>query len=455
MVQLAVALALGIPVAAGMCLHGTPWIVADSLLEYVQFISLLLALFVVSGGIYIGGDVKAQPHVNTIFLAAGSVLSSFIGTTGSAMLLIRPILRTNQQRRFKVHTVIFTIFIIANSGGLLTPLGDPPLFLGFLRGVPFTWTFSLLPEWLFMNGLLLLIYWGLDRRAYALESEESISSDDENVEPIHIEGKAQIFAFLAIIASVALLPSVDLKAVHAGTAAWHQWLPIREAAMLFIAAISYKAGSREVRFVRNAFVWAPIAEVACLFIGIFLTMAPALKLLGEIAPSLPLGSMTMMALTGGLSSVLDNAPTYATFFEMARQIHVEGAAVIGGVPEIYLRAISMAAVFGGAFTYIGNGPNFMVKAVAESADVEMPSFGGYILKWSFSFYLPIFAAAACIFVADSSVLKVAGAAVGAFMAIKALICGLRNSRPKRPIQHHENAGNARPPEAGGQLAVAE
>lgn len=431
-VQLGVALLLGVPVAIGMCVHGSGSQVVHAVVEYVQFISLLLSLFVVSGGIYVAGDLKAQPHVNVALLAIGAVLASFIGTTGAAMLLIRPILRTNQQRRLKAHTVIFTIFLVANCGGLLTPLGDPPLFLGLLRGVPFTWTLGLFPQWLFMNGLLLLVYWGLDRKAYAAEADEAIASDNEEVEPIRIQGKPQLLAFALIILAVALAPSIDLDVIHKGGASWAAWVPWRELAMLAAAACSYRLGDRKIRFELNSFSWGPIAEVACLFIGIFLTMVPALAILGEVAPRYPMGPMAMMALTGSLSSVLDNAPTYATFFEMARELKVDGAALVAGVPEIYLKAVSLGAVFGGAVTYIGNGPNFMVKAVAEADGVSMPSFGGYIARWSLAIYVPALLAMACVFISDVLWVRLAGVAIAAVMASFSLVKGVRNRRGGNP-----------------------
>lgn len=426
-VQLAVALALGLPVGIAMWVLGASQNVIHALVEYVQFIALLFSLFVVSGGIYVAGDLKAEPHVNVAFLASGAVLASLIGTTGAAMLLIRPILRTNQQRTLKVHTVIFAIFIVANCGGLLTPLGDPPLFLGMLRGVPFTWTLHLFPAWLLVNGLLLLIYWGLDRRAYAREPESALARDRESATPLHIEGKPQLLCFAAILVAVALLPSIDLDAIHHGQAAWHQFLPLREVVMLCAAALSYFLGDRRRRFEHNAFTWAPIQEVAALFIGIFLTMIPALILLRQVAPSLPLNALSLFAFTGGLSSVLDNAPTYVTFFEMARELPFAGLRV-AGVPAPYLVAISLGAVFGGAITYIGNGPNFMVKAVAESARVPMPSFGGYIARWSFCFYLPVLLTLVLVVIADALWLKLVGALLGAAIAACSLWMGMKYRR---------------------------
>ena len=343
--QLSVALLLGVPTTVWMFMKaGTGPLIATGV-EYVQFIALLFALFVVSGGIHLAGDIKATPRNNTIFLAIGGLLASFIGTTGAAMLLIRPLLETNKERKHRVHTVLFTIFIVANCGGILTPLGDPPLFLGYLHGVPFSWTFALWKEWLFVLALLLLTYYSIDRVRYASEDTASIEE--------------------------------------------------------------------------NAFTWGPIMEVATLFIGIFSTMAPALRYLEQIAPSLPLTRMTYFVFTGGLSSVLDNAPTYMTFFEMAKASGGEGT-LVAGVPEYYLIPISLGAVFCGAITYIGNGPNFMVKSVAESDGVPMPSFGRYI-GYAFTLLVPVLAAMAMIFVGESWLVRGLGIALALGLAFLSLV----------------------------------
>ncbi|MCW4459062.1 sodium:proton antiporter [Microbacterium sp. MPKO10] len=396
-VKLIVALALGVPVAVWFIAAGHQGIVTGALIEYGQFIILLGSLFVASGGIFLAGDIKATPHNNTIFLAIGGVLASFIGTTGAAMLLIRPILNTNQERTHRVHTVVFTIFVVANCGGLLTPLGDPPLFLGMLRGVPFEWTFSLWPYWLFVNAVLLLTFYAIDKRAYATEPAEMIARDTEERTPLGLRGGSGLLFLAVIIVAVAFVPSVDAHAIEAGTAGLADSIPWREIVMIAAAIGSLVVGNREARFVDNKFTWAPILEVGALFIGIFLTMMPALEYLGEIAPKLPLTNITLFIFSGGLSSVLDNAPTYATFFEMAS--HVDGANLVAGVPEILLIAISLGSVLGGALTYIGNGPNFMTKSVADSAGVPMPSFGGYI-RWSLTYLAPVLAAMVLLFLAD-------------------------------------------------------
>ncbi|SPT52506.1 Uncharacterised protein [Actinomyces bovis] len=398
--QLAIALVLGLPVAVWMNFALGWEAVFAAVVEYGQFISLLLALFVVSGGIFLKGDIEATPRNNTIFLAVGGLLASFVGTTGAAMLLIRPLLNTNQERRYRVHTVLYTIFIVANCGGLLTPLGDPPLFLGFLRGVPFTWTFHLAPEWLFVNAMLLISYYGLDTWYHGREPSAAVRKDRADIEPLGLRGASNLIWFAVIIAAVAFAPSIDVEAIEHGTAGGLDWVPLREMIMLTAAACSYFLGDKRARFEDNQFEWGPIAEVATLFIGIFLTMIPALHFLDEVAGSLPLNRITFFVFTGGLSSVLDNAPTYASFFELAGQVAHPGGAMVAGVPEYYLVPISLGAVFCGAITYIGNGPNFMVKSVAEAGGVEMPSFGGYVGQ-TVTHLVPILAAMVCIFIAES------------------------------------------------------
>ncbi|MGO0577139.1 sodium:proton antiporter [Ornithinimicrobium panacihumi] len=416
-VQLLVALALGLPVALWFLVAGEGAAVVHALVEYGQFICLLLALFVVSGGIFLAGDVRATPKVNTAFLAVGGVLASFIGTTGAAMLLIRPLLNTNRGRTNRAHTVIFAILIVANCGGLLTPLGDPPLFLGMLRGVPFTWTFTLFPMWLFVNILLLVTFIGLDRRLYALEPALVKKKDLEEVEPLRIRGGIHFLYLGMVVAAVAFLPSLDLHSIETGHASLTDWVPWRELVMIGVSILSLRTGSQSARWVDNNFKWGPIQEVAALFIGIFLTMIPALRYLAQIAPSLPLNEVTFFVFTGGLSAVLDNAPTYLTFFEMARELGGEPA--VAGVYEPYLVAISLGAVFCGAITYIGNGPNFMVKAVADSHGVPMPSFGGYVV-WTFRYLVPVLVAMVLIFIADPGWAHLLGWILTGLLLVRAL-----------------------------------
>ncbi|MCI5826242.1 MAG: sodium:proton antiporter [Arcanobacterium sp.] len=430
--QLIFSLILGVPVAIWLLLGGEHGFVVEKLWEYVQFIILLFSLYVVSGGIFLAGDIRATPRNNTIFLAAGTVLASFVGTTGAAMLFIRPVLNTNSERTHKAHTVLFLIFAVANCGGLLTPLGDPPLFLGFLAGVPFTWTFGLWAEWLFVNSLLLISYYALDSRLYASEPEQALLADETERVPLAVRGGLNFLWLAAIVTAVAVAPSINLVAIEEGTATLAQMLPVREVIMLSAAAASFFFTKKSVRFGDNEFGWGPIVEVATLFIGIFLTMMPALKFLAQVAPSLPLNRITFFAFTGSLSSVLDNAPTYLTFFEMARTLTLPGANVVAGVPEPYLIAISVGSVFCGAITYIGNGPNFMVKSVADSRGVRMPSFGGYIMR-SFEHLVPILVAMCLLLIAESLMAHIVGGLI--VLGVLALAAvNLRRARTARSAQ---------------------
>ncbi|MFC0673759.1 sodium:proton antiporter [Brachybacterium hainanense] len=414
--QLVYALVLALPVTIGLLVTAQQTLLAHALIEYAQFIALLLALFVVSGGIVLRGDLAATPRVNTTFLAVGGLLASFIGTTGAAMLLIRPILATNSERRFRAHTVVFTIFIVANCGGLLTPLGDPPLFLGMLRGVPFTWTFSLFPQWLFVLVMMLATYWALDRRLYARETAASLALDREQRTPLSLGGAANLIWFAVIILAVAKIPSLDAHAVAEGHIEGLNWVPWREIVMLGAAGASLALGSKKLRFEENQFSFGPILEVAALFIGIFITMVPALQVLRAVAPKLPLNEITLFFFTGGLSALLDNAPTYATFFEMASQ--VPGEPRIAGVPEALLVSVSLGAVLCGALTYIGNGPNFMVKSVAEDAGVGMPSFFGYIRE-ALTYLFPVLVAMVLLFIASPLWAKALGGVLALLLLARA------------------------------------
>ncbi|WP_109470981.1 sodium:proton antiporter [Ornithinimicrobium cavernae] len=427
-VQLLVALVLGVPVALWFIIGGDTSAVVHALIEYGQFIALLLALFVVSGGIFLKGDIEATPRNNTLFLAFGGVIASFIGTTGAAMLLIRPLLNTNSERKFRVHTVVFTIFVVANCGGLLTPLGDPPLFLGMLRGVPFTWTFGLWPMWLFVNVLLLATYYALDCKYHAKESPEALRMDRTQVTKLGVKGTVNFLYLAVIVAAVALAPSIDIHAIEEGHAAFMDWVPLREIVMLGVAALSYLTGDKVARFTDNKFKWGPILEVAAIFIGIFLTMIPALKYLSQLAPKLPLSEVTFFIFTGGLSSVLDNAPTYVTFFEMASELGGEPSVADTGIYEPYLVAISLGAVFCGAITYIGNGPNFMVKAVADGAGVTMPSFGGYVAQ-AFIYLVPTLVAMVLVFIADGLWTTIVGLVITAALLVRAVLAARSHEHP--------------------------
>lgn len=357
--------------------------------EFIPFIVLLFSLYTISGGIRISGDLQANPMTNAIFMAVGGILASFIGTTGAAMLLIRPLLETNQERKHVVHTVVFFIFIVCNCGGCLLPIGDPPLFLGYLRGVDFFWTLSLWQPWLLCNGLLLLAYLLIDELFYyRRENEADITRDIRNIRHLKYEGLLiNGLLLLGVIAAVALLdPSKTIPGTD-----WHPWMYLREIVQLSLVAASLWLGSHATRDANN-FTYHAIVEVAALFSGIFICMQPALQILNEQGPSLGISApMAFFWITGGLSSVLDNAPTYVVFFETAKTLSpMEGDAVVAGVSEARLVAISLGAVFLGAMTYIGNGPNFMVRAIAETSGVKMPSFFGYMI-YSVCLLLPILA----------------------------------------------------------------
>jgi Na+/H+ antiporter NhaD/arsenite permease-like protein len=358
--------------------------------EYVPFIVLLFSLYTIAGGIRISGDLVATPTVNSTIMTVGGVLASLIGTTGAAMLLIRLLLETNRERQRIAHTVVFFIFIVCNCGGCLLPIGDPPLFLGYLQGVEFTWTLGLWPEWLFVNGMLLVTYWTFDRfYHYPREAARDVKRDIAQTRRLRFSGLAvNGVLLLGIVLAVALLDPT--KAVP-GTD-WHPWMYFREAVQLGLVALSLLFGSRQPR-IDNGFNYGAIIEVAALFIGIFICMQPALQILGAngayLVEKYNMGPAKFFWATGALSSFLDNAPTYLVFFQTALDPAMAGGET-GGVPEKILVGISLGAVMMGAMTYIGNGPNFMVKAIAEKSGVRMPSFFGYMV-YSILILLPILA----------------------------------------------------------------
>ncbi len=345
--------------------------------DYVSFIVLLGGLFVISGGILMEGDLEATPLTNSAILGAGAILASFVGTTGASMLLIRPLLQTNRERRRVAHTVVFFVFLVSNIGGCLTPLGDPPLFLGYLLGVPFTWTFRLFVPWLFTTALVLGVYFLWDRREHAREARADLRRDFYEVRRIRVAGKPNALLLAGVLAAVAFL--------HA---------PWREVAIVALAVASYVRTDRELHKA-NRFTFHPILEVAALFAGIFATMLPALHILQARGAELGVREpWQFFWATGALSSFLDNAPTYLTFLALAQSLHLPADVV--GVPNALLTAISLGAVFMGANTYIGNGPNFMVRAIAEERGVKMPSFGGYML-YSGAVLIPVFVVVTLVF----------------------------------------------------------
>lgn len=406
--KLIVSLVLGVPVAVCLIIGGMTHELEHQLFfDYVPFIILLLSLFVITGGIHFSGDLQAKPIVNTGFLALGWVLASLMGTTGAAMLLIRPVITTNQQRKYTVHTILFFIALVANCGGLLTPLGDPPLFMLFLRGASFTWFMHLVPEWAFVGLLLLAIYFCVDTYYYRKEDKSSLAADVNEATPLVTKGKINFFYLLGVVLSVAFINEGTITAMadnpETGYVAplWLKYL--REIVLLSLTFLSLYTTKKEVRFGDNKFSWAPIVEVAVLFLGIFTTMTPALAYLTDKAPSLGLShTWQFYYSTGALSAFLDNTPTAVAFHSVAsgltpEQMAAFGGNIVAGIPEILLKAISLAAVMFGSLTYIGNGPNFMVKAIAEESGIKMPSFFGYMIRFSLIILLPIYILAQLIF----------------------------------------------------------
>ena len=364
--------------------------------EYVSFILLLFALFAITGGIVVRGSLAGTPLTNTAILALGGLLASAIGTTGASVLLIRPLLRANAPRERKVHIVVFFIFVVSNCGGLLTPLGDPPLFLGFLKGVPFEWTlFALWKPWLLVNGTLVLLFNFWDQRVFDAEERERPGSQLEEVmrhEPLRLEGLRNLPFLVGVVVAI----------FFAGREAWPWGAQEALIAALALAAVaSTPAALREA----NRFTWTPIVEVAVLFAGVFATMAPALLLLNARAAGLGLGvPWKFYWASGALSSFLDNAPTYLAFAATAvgrAGIPLEGRYLAdflsrGDAAARLLAAISCGSVMMGANTYLGNGPNFMVKAIAEEAGVRMPSFFGY-MAYSLGILIPLFVLVTFVF----------------------------------------------------------
>jgi len=385
--KLLIAIILSIPVIIYLLSNGfSEKLVETIVFDYIPFIILLGSLYTITGGIFLSGDIAAKPLINTMFLTAGSVLASFVGTTGAAMLLIRPVIQTNKQRKFKVHTILFFIGIVANCGGLLTPLGDPPLFMMYLRGAPFEWFFNLFPEWLFVNMILLIIYFLVDTYYYKKEDISAIQIDKASVRPLKLEGTRNFIFLAVVILAVAFLNEQYLSIIHSN----HYFKFIREAVILLAALLSLKFTPKLLR-VSNNFTWQPIQEVAYLFLGIFVTMVPCLLYLESNAKILGITSPThFYYYTGLLSSFLDNTPTAVTFHSLALGLGGSSGTLIAGIPEEILKAICTGAVFFGSMTYIGNGPNFMVKTVAEENNIKMPDFFSYIIKFSLIILLPAF-----------------------------------------------------------------
>ena len=402
--KFAVSMVLGSVVAIWMVTNNnaenefTHKLVHQMVFDYVPFILLLTALFVVTGGIHVKGDIQATPKVNTLILAIGFVLASLMGTTGAAMLLIRPLLATNSQRKYTTHTILFFIALVANTGGLLTPLGDPPLFLLYLRGAEFTWFLSLLPIWAFVGISLLVIYFLLDTYYYTKrEALEHLMHDAREQEPIRIDGNINFLWLACVVASVMFINSGYIPAMGEEHAPIYIKL-LREIVLVAIIFLSLYTTKKQVREA-NHYSWAPIIEVAVLFVGIFATMTPALIYLNANAADLGLTKPWQFYYSAGtLSSFLDNAPTAVAFHSVATGLPMtEGVPMVAGVQEVLLKAIATASVFFGAMTYIGNGPNFMVKAIAEESGLRMPSFFGYMFKFSLVVLLPLYIIVQLIF----------------------------------------------------------
>ena len=372
--------------------------------DYLTFIVLLFGLFCVSGNITMEGDFAGSPRVNVGLLAMGTLLASCIGTTGASMLMVRPVIKMNAWRKRKKHIMVFFIFMVSNMGGCLTPIGDPPLLMGFMRGVPFFWSLKLLPVLLLNMVILLFVFYHLDKRAYRKDIAQGRKPDiSKPYTEFRIDGMHNLLFIVMIVAAVilsGLLPTTaafqdaagNVRGIHLLGEVVFTYPAMIEIALILLAAfLSFRTTRKSIRK-RNHFTWGPIREVAVLFIGIFITMQPALMLLKTVGPSLGISQpWQMFWSTGLLSSFLDNTPTYLVFLTTAGTLGFTGgiATSLGTVPVGVLAAISCGAVFMGANTYIGNAPNFMVKSISEENGVLMPSFFGYIL-WSVVFLVPVF-----------------------------------------------------------------
>ncbi len=401
------ALAFAVP---ALITHGmVAWheIVHIYLIDYIPFIILLFGLFTVAGGIVVRGSLRGTPLVNTMLLLIGTALASWVGTTGAAMVMIRPLLRANAHRKDKVHIIVFFIFLVANIGGALTPLGDPPLFLGFLHSVPFFWTLALFPAQSFVVVILLAIFFALD--TFKARKEAPAPEVEGEKVKLGLAG-AHNLLFLGGIVGLVLLSGMwkagEISIL--GIPVTFQNI-VRDIGILVMAGLSLWTTKKALRR-ENEFSWEPIREVAYLFAGIFMTIIPALAILkageeGQLAGLVRAANEPWQYywITGTLSSFLDNAPTYLTFFNTALGKFYPGVAEPAAVAqliegnEIYLLAISCGAVFMGACTYIGNAPNFMVKSIAEEQGIKMPSFFGYIVRWTLPVLVPVFAVVTWIF----------------------------------------------------------
>jgi Na+/H+ antiporter NhaD/arsenite permease-like protein len=387
---------LSIPAVLWLLFQGIAEQLWHALTEYAQFISLLAALYAVTGLIVIHGDLPSGPGGNALWLGLGAVLANLIGTTGASMLMLRPLLRANHHRKHNRHIPVFFIFTVANCGGLLLPIGDPPLFLGFLHGVDFFWTLRLWPQWLVVNGLVILVFYIWDAHA---RRRDVLAAPSNQRHPLRVEGLKTALLFLAGVMAVLLLQAPPIaqalgRFLRANGLGWRDpllspWGGVAVLAVLTIlAALLIHRPGRE----KSVLVWTPLREVAILFAGIFCTMAPALQLLGSLPPA-NWSPTRLLWSAGGLSSVLDNAPTYLAFATFADP---GGPAALSTARPGLLAALSCGSVWMGALTYIGNGPNFLIRGIAEHMGYRMPTFLGY-LAYSLPVLLPIFALATALF----------------------------------------------------------
>ena len=392
-------LALALPLLALHRAAGTHHLIEVILVDYIPFLVILWALYTVASGIFVTGTMHGTPLQNTLMIAAGTALASWVGTTGASIVMVRPLVRAIAWRKHRAHTVVFFIFLVSNVGGALTPLGDPPLFLGFLHGVPFFWTLRLFPMMLALALPLLVIYFALDSWYYRHDPPKTVYGVRERIGLIGWQN----FFFLIVIVMVVLASgtwnagTVRILGVEREVSGL-----IRDAALIMISMVSFRTTPEKIHR-DNLFSWGPVKEVAVLFAGIFITMIPAIAIL-RAGDEGALSGMVDLAreprhyfwLTGGLSSFLDNAPTYLTFFNTALGSLEPGKPESEAVKHLltthahYLEAISCGAVFMGANTYIGNAPNFMVKSIAEHAGISMPGFFGYIVKYTIPVLMPLF-----------------------------------------------------------------
>jgi len=399
-------LALALPLLVLHRAEGTHHLIEVILVDYIPFLVILWALYTVASGIFVTGTLHGTPLQNTLMIAVGAVLASWVGTTGASIVMVRPLVRAIAWRKHRAHTVVFFIFLVSNVGGALTPLGDPPLFLGFLHGVPFFWTLRLFPMMLVVALPLLLVYFALDSKYYRHDPPKTTYGVREGIRLI---GWQNFFFLVAIVVVVLVSGAWNAGSVRILGVERQVSGLVRDAALLLISLISFRTTPPKIHR-DNLFSWGPVKEVAILFAGIFITMIPAIAILraGEAGALRGLVDLAREPkhyfwLTGGLSSFLDNAPTYLTFFNTALGALEPGKPEAEAVKHLlttharYLEAISCGAVFMGANTYIGNAPNFMVKSIAEHAGIEMPGFFGYMLKFAIPVLLPLFFAVMFVF----------------------------------------------------------